>query len=87
TSVLFVILFGMGIDYGLHFYARYIEFRSKGESIIEALHETYDNTGSAIVVSGLTTAFSLFVLIIARFRGFSEFGFIAGSGIILALAC
>lgn len=87
TSVLFVILFGMGIDYGIHFYARYIEFRSKGKSILDALHETYDNTGSAIVVSGLTTAFSLFVLIIARFRGFSEFGFIAGSGIILALSC
>lgn len=87
TSVLFVILFGMGIDYGIHFYARYIEFRSKGKPILDSLYETYDNTGSAIVVSGLTTAFSLFVLIIARFRGFSEFGFIAGSGIILALFC
>jgi predicted RND superfamily exporter protein len=87
TSVLFVILFGMGIDYGLHFYARYIEFRSKGKPILDALYETYDNTGSAIVVSGLTTAFSLFVLIIAQFRGFSEFGFIAGSGIVLALSC
>ncbi|WP_138429365.1 efflux RND transporter permease subunit [Fodinibius saliphilus] len=87
TSVLFVILFGMGIDYGIHYYARYIEFRAEGTPILEALHKTYDNTGSAIVVSGLTTAFSLFVLILAQFRGFSEFGFIAGSGIILALAC
>lgn len=85
TSVLFVILFGMGIDYGIHFYARYIEFRAQGTSILDSLHKTYDSTGSAIVVSGLTTAFSLFVLILARFRGFSEFGFIAGSGIILAL--
>jgi len=85
TSVLFVILFGMGIDYGIHYYARYIEFRAQGTSIKEALTQTYDNTGSAILVSGLTTAFSLFVLIIAQFRGFSEFGFIAGTGIILAL--
>jgi predicted RND superfamily exporter protein len=85
TSVLFVILFGMGIDYGIHYYARYIEFRAQGTSIKEALSQTYDNTGSAILVSGLTTAFSLFVLIIAQFRGFSEFGFIAGTGIILAL--
>jgi predicted RND superfamily exporter protein len=87
TSVLFVILFGMGIDYGIHFYARYIEFRAQGETVLDALYRTYDNTGSAIIVSGLTTAFSLFVLVIARFRGFSEFGFIAGSGIILALFC
>lgn len=85
TSVLFVILFGMGIDYGIHFYARYIEFRAVGMNIQEALYNTYDKTGSAIVVSGLTTAFSLFVLVVARFRGFSEFGFIAGTGIILAL--
>lgn len=87
TSVLFVILFGMGIDYGLHFYARYIEFRAEGTPLERALLETYENTGSAILVSGLTTAFSLFVLIIAQFRGFSEFGFIAGSGILLALLC
>jgi predicted RND superfamily exporter protein len=87
TSVLFVILFGIGIDYGIHFYARYIEFRAEGTPIVEALYETYDNTGSAILVSGLTTACSLFVLIFAQFRGFSEFGFIAGSGIILALLC
>lgn len=87
TSVLFVILFGMGIDYGIHFYARYIEFRSRGMTVERAIHSTYDNTGSAIAVSGLTTAFSLLVLILAKFRGFSEFGFIAGMGIILALFC
>lgn len=87
TSVLFVILFGMGIDYGIHFYARYIEFRSEGMEVQQALFATYDNTGSAIAVSGLTTAFSLLVLVLARFRGFSEFGFIAGIGIILALFC
>lgn len=87
TSVLFVILFGMGIDYGIHFYARYIEFRSRGMTVERAIYKTYDNTGSAIAVSGLTTAFSLLVLILAKFRGFSEFGFIAGMGIILALFC
>ncbi|WP_440998696.1 efflux RND transporter permease subunit [Fodinibius sp. SL11] len=87
TSVLFVILFGMGIDYGIHYYARYIEFRAGGKPIMDSLIETYENTGSAILVSGLTTAFSLYVLVLAQFRGFSEFGFIAGSGIILALLC
>jgi predicted RND superfamily exporter protein len=87
TSVLFVILFGMGIDYGIHFYARYIEFRSQGLAVEQALYKTYDNTGSAIAVSGLTTAFSLLILVLAQFRGFSEFGFIAGTGIILALFC
>ncbi len=85
TSVLFVILFGLGIDYGIHFYARYIELRSSGMTVNEAIYATNAKTGEAIIVSGLTTAAALFVLMFADFRGFSEFGFISGTGIILAL--
>ncbi|MDI6400576.1 MMPL family transporter [Balneolaceae bacterium ANBcel3] len=84
TSVLFVILFGLGIDYGIHFYARYLEKRSRGELIRNALLKTYESTGAAIMISASTTAVALFVLVIADFRGFSEFGFISGLGIVLA---
>jgi uncharacterized protein len=87
TSVLFVILFGLGIDYGIHYYARYIEFRSAGKSVQRSVLEAYQRTGTAIFVSAITTASALFVLMFADFRGFSEFGFIAGTGIMLALAC
>ena len=87
TSVLFVILFGLGIDYGIHFYARYIEFRAAGNRVQRSILEAYQRTGTAIFVSAVTTASALFVLMIADFRGFSEFGFIAGMGIILALFC
>ncbi|MEX0844462.1 MAG: MMPL family transporter [Balneolaceae bacterium] len=85
TSVLFVILFGLGIDYGIHFYARYIELRSLGSSVHEAIMKTNEKTGEAIVVSAFTTAAALFILMFADFRGFSEFGFISGTGILLAL--
>ncbi len=85
TSVLFVILFGLGIDYGIHYYARYIELRSSGKSVEEAIHMTNDKTGEAIFVSAFTTAAALYVLMFADFRGFSEFGFISGTGILLAL--
>ncbi|MEX1063286.1 MAG: MMPL family transporter [Balneolaceae bacterium] len=85
TSVLFVILFGLGIDYGIHYYARYIEIRSEGESVPDALLDAYERTGAAILVSAVTTASALFILVLADFRGFSEFGFISGTGILLAL--
>ncbi len=85
TSVLFVILFGLGIDYGLHFYARYIEHRSNGLTVEEAIEKTNSKTGEAILVSAFTTACALYVLMFAQFRGFSEFGFISGTGIMLAL--
>lgn len=85
TSVLFVILFGLGIDYGIHYYARYIELRSSGLNVEEAILTTNDKTGEAIFVSAFTTAAALYVLMFADFRGFSEFGFISGTGIMLAL--
>ena len=85
TSVLFVILFGLGIDYGIHYYARYIELRSAGMNVYDSILNAYERTGIAIFVSAITTASALFVLIFANFRGFSEFGFIAGLGILLAL--
>ena len=87
TSVLFVILFGLGIDYGIHYYARYIELRAAGYTVANSINQAYEKTGSAIAVSAFTTAAALFVLMFADFRGFSEFGFIAGLGILFALFC
>ncbi len=85
TSTLGLVLFGLGIDYGIHFYARYAEERAEGRSVSEAAEITFLSTGQAITIGALTTAFSLYVLMIADFKGFSEFGFIAGSGILFAL--
>jgi len=85
TSTLGLVLFGLGIDYGIHFYARYAEERAEGRDVAEAAEITFLSTGQAITIGALTTAVSLYVLMIADFKGFSEFGFIAGSGILFAL--
>jgi predicted RND superfamily exporter protein len=85
TSTLGLVLFGLGIDYGIHFYARYAEERGAGRVVIDAAETTFHSTGQAIAVSAFTTAAALFVLTIADFRGFSEFGFIGGTGILFAL--
>lgn len=85
TSTLVLVLFGLGIDYGIHFFARYAEEREDGNSAEEALQNTFVYAGPPIAVSAATTALSLFVLVAADFRGFSQFGFIAGTGITFAL--
>lgn len=85
TSTLGLVLFGLGIDYGIHFYARYAEERGAGRDVASAVEETFVSTGQGIAVSALTTASALFVLQIADFRGFSEFGLIGGMGILFAL--
>jgi len=43
------------------------------------------DTGRATLTSAITTSVALLTLTVTDFRGFSEFGFIAGIGILLAL--
>jgi len=85
TSTLGLVLFGLGIDYGTFFYPRYAEERAEGQSIREAVEVTFTNTGQAIAVGAFTTAGALYVLTAADFKGFSEFGAIAGTGVLFAL--
>lgn len=85
TSTLALLLFGLGIDFGVHYYGRYSEERASGKVKKDAAELTFKTTGKAVLVAASTTAAALFVLMIADFRGFSEFGFIAGIGIIFAI--
>ncbi|NNF04461.1 MAG: MMPL family transporter, partial [Rhodothermales bacterium] len=85
TSTLGLVLFGLGIDFGIHFFARYAEERAEGLSVTEAAETTFTSTGQAITIGALTTSLALYVLVAADFRGFSQFGFMAGTGIVFAL--
>lgn len=85
TSTLGLLLFGMGIDFGIHFYARYIEERSEGVSVQQAIETTFMTTGQAIMAVGITTSAAFFILMFADFKGFSEFGAIAGIGIFFSI--
>ncbi|WP_263784335.1 efflux RND transporter permease subunit [Salinibacter grassmerensis] len=85
TSTLGLVLFGLGIDFGIHFYARYAEERADGHSVVDAAERTFVSTGQAIAVGAFTTAGALYVLVVADFKGFSEFGAVAGTGVLFAL--
>jgi hypothetical protein len=85
TATLGLLLFGMGIDFGIHFYARYAEERSKARTVPAAIETTFMTTGQAITAVGVTTSAAFFILMVADFKGFSEFGAIAGIGILLSI--
>jgi hypothetical protein len=85
TSTLGLLLAGLGIDYSVHLYARFLDERS-GHSVDKAVRTALARTGPAIAVSGATTALALLVLAPSEFRGFSEFGLLAGLGILGAVA-
>ncbi|MEE9273560.1 MAG: MMPL family transporter [Robiginitomaculum sp.] len=83
TIFLTIILFGLGIDFGIHNFSRYREERRNGLSIEEALQTMVVDTGSASLIAALTTAVGFYSLLLTDFRAFTEFGFIAGSGVLL----
>ncbi|MEE2657900.1 MAG: MMPL family transporter [Candidatus Latescibacterota bacterium] len=85
TVCLFAILFGLGIDFAIHIFARYREARRRGMNTEAALVETVCHTGSALTTTAVTTAVAFFSLGFSDFKGFSEFGFIVGVGILFSL--
>jgi uncharacterized protein len=85
TGFLFVVLFGLGIDYGVHAFARYRETRQSGGDQAQGLHHMVCDTGRALSTTTFTTAAAFFSLLIMDFKGFSELGFITGVGLIFAL--
>jgi predicted RND superfamily exporter protein len=85
TAFLFVVLFGLSIEFGVHLFYRYLECRREGADVEAALRLVLERTGKAMLTSGATTATAFFSLLITEFRGFSEFGFIMGLGYLLCL--
>ncbi len=86
TSFLLMVLFGMGVDYSIHLVKRFRHEILTTEPEI-ALAETFTSTGRSVATSGLTTSFGLFILAVSDFRGFSDFGLIGGTAILVVTLC
>lgn len=89
TGFLVAVLIGLGLDFGIHLFERYrqeAEARGRGSDLEGTVVCFVSNTLSPALTSALTTAGTFFTFSFARFRGFSEFGVIAGCGIVLTLA-
>lgn len=87
TSFLFAIIFGLGVDIGIHLISRYIQDRCRGESIDKIHRDVVTKTGKSCSIGILTTVASFYILTLTDFKGFSEFGWIAGNGLVIALIC
>ena len=85
TGFLFVILFGMGIDYGIHAFGRYSESRRAGLDFEQSIEKLVCQTGKALSTTAVTTSAAFFSLTLMDFKGFSDLGFIAGVGMLFAL--
>ncbi|MFP2960350.1 efflux RND transporter permease subunit [Myxococcus sp. 1LA] len=84
TGFLVAILIGLGIEYGVHLCMRYWEER-RARPAREAIGTAVRGTFGGAVTSAVTNAAAFFVLLLAQFQAFNQFGLLAGLGVLLAV--
>lgn len=85
TAFIFSMLFGMGNDFNVYTLSRYNEERAAGFEPQEAVERTMAGLWGALGQAAATTTVAFFALVVLEFRGFSQFGLIAGVGVELSL--
>ncbi|HRE88501.1 MAG TPA: MMPL family transporter [Myxococcota bacterium] len=85
TSIIFAILFGMGVDFVIHALARVDEEHRHGVDLDTAVSRGFLGLARPVFNAMLTTAVTFWALIVFDFRGFSQLGLIAGFGVAFAL--
>src|SRR5205085_6759552 len=84
-SVAFFVLFvGLGIDFGIQFSVRYRAERHDYAELPTALHSTAVKAGGPLALAAAATAVGFSSFLPTAYRGLSELGQIAGSGMIIA---
>jgi uncharacterized protein len=80
TSMLGAILMGLGVDFGFHFTYRTRLELGLGKRYDEAIRSAIVNSGVPAFISAIATSGAFFALLFSGFRGFSQFGLLAGFG-------
>jgi predicted RND superfamily exporter protein len=83
TSILGGILMGFGVDYGIHFTFRTRIELGAGKPYDVAIRDALVNAGRPAFIAAIVTGGSFMVLMVSEFRGFSQFGFLAGCGTLI----
>lgn len=85
TSGVAALLIGLGIDFVIVSYGRYVEERRRGREPSEALEEMSGSSGRAVVVGALTTAATFGAFLLTDFPGLRQMGLLTGTGILFCM--
>jgi predicted RND superfamily exporter protein len=83
TSILGGILMGFGVDYGIQFIYRTRIELGMGKRYDQAIFDALVNAGRPAFVAAIVTGGSFLVLMTSEFKGFSQFGLLAGVGTVI----
>jgi predicted RND superfamily exporter protein len=83
TSAFGGLVIGLGIDFVIVLYARYVEERRSGASHEEAVDAMGRLTGVGVLLGAVTTAATFYAFLVTDFAGLWELGLLTGTGILL----
>ena len=83
TAGLAALLIGLGIDYTIVMYERYLELRRAGHGLEAATGEVARSVGPAVAIAAMTTVGTFYAFLVTDFTGLREFGLLTGTGIVL----
>jgi hopanoid biosynthesis associated RND transporter like protein HpnN len=85
VSIAFAVLFvGLGVDFGIQFCVCYRARRFAGDDLHLALRDAGGEIGGALALAAASIAVGFYAFLPTEYRGVSELGLIAGSGMIVA---
>lgn len=76
------LLAGLGIDFIMLVYGRYVDERNRELSMAEALINTIRSTFPGVFIAATTTAATFYGFLATDFEGMTQLGFLTGTGII-----
>jgi len=85
TSVMSVVLLGLGIDFSIHLISSFTEWRALGDSIAISMEKAFLKTGKGIVTGAVTTSMAFLTLIVSRSQGMQSMGIVTGGGLLAIL--
>ena len=86
TTGFTAMLMGLGTDFTIVMYARYIEERTRGRSLEDALRLMMGVSAFGVFTGAITSAGTFYAMCVTEYKGLRDFGFLVGTGILFCLA-
>ena len=85
TAGVAALLVGLGDDFVIVLYGRYVEQRQRGWSVADSLRSMGGATARGVVLGAVTTAATFYAFLITDFTGLFQMGLIVGTGVLFCL--
>ena len=85
TTGFTAMLMGLGTDFTIVMYGRYIEERHKGLPLDAAMQKVFGSSAFGVFTGAITSAGTFYAMCITEYKGLKDFGFLVGSGILLCM--